>query len=111
MANQQPAGRTPKRGIKALAAPKDIVSPVSKASRNEAFRRSAGVSGLRGVRSREEALAAMDQNSRDIARGKTEVRRGRPVGQKNKYIWDSTRAHGSVSRTKKLYVNPNNPYR
>jgi hypothetical protein len=110
MANQKPAGRTPKRGVQALSADKNILFPASKASRNEAFRQTAGVSGLRGVRSREEALAAMDPNSRDIARGKTAVRRGRPVGERNKYIWDSTRAHGSVSKMKKLYVNPNNPY-
>jgi hypothetical protein len=110
MPNQQASGRTPKRE-RGVGSSRDIIFPTSRASRNEAFRRAAGVSGLKGVRNREEALAAMDPNSRAIAIGKREVRRSQPVGQKNKYLWAGTRAHGSVARTKALYINPNNPFR
>jgi hypothetical protein len=110
MPNQQARGRTPKRE-RGVGSNKEIIFPTSRASRNQAFRQTAGVSGLKGVKSREEALAAMDPNSRAIALGKREVRRSQPVGQKNKYLWAGTRAHGSVSRTKALYINPNNPYR
>jgi hypothetical protein len=110
MPNQQARGRTPKRE-RGVGDSRDIIFPTSRASRNEAFKRAAGVSGLKGVRNREEALAAMDPNSRAIALGKTAVRRSQPIGQRNRYLWPGTRAHGSVSRTKALYINPNNPYR
>lgn len=58
---------------------------------------------VKGVKGKEEALAAMDHNARDIARGKTQVRaaaklRGIPG---NTYLGPEARAAGSTRKTRR----------
>jgi hypothetical protein len=110
MANQRPSGRHLKPSV-GVENNREIIFPKSKASRNQGIKDAAGSPEVKGVRSREEALAAMSPGNRKIAEGKTAVRSANPMGQRNKGMSPQARAHGSTSRTKALYVNPNNPFR
>jgi hypothetical protein len=103
-------GRNPKMGV-VTRAENGIIWPSSKASRNESFKRSAGIQNVLGATNREEALSMMSPGDREIAKGKTLARAGQPFGERNRYLSFTARAHGSVSRTKALYANPNNPFR
>jgi len=110
MANQRPTGRMLKPSIGEERNMK-IVHPTSKAGRNQGIKDAAGSPDVKGVRSRAEALAAMTPPNAAIANSKTAFRAGKPIGQRNRGMSPQARAHGSTSRTKALYVNPNNPFR
>jgi hypothetical protein len=103
-------GRNPRNGV-ITRGENGIIFPRSKASRNESFKRSAGIQNVLGATNREEALSMMSPGDREIAKGKTLARAGRPFGERNKFLSPTARAHGSVSRMKALYANPNNPWR
>jgi hypothetical protein len=103
-------GRNPRNGV-ITRGENGIIFPKSKKSRNESFRRSAGIEGVRKATNREEALAMMSPDDRSIANGKRLVRAGKPLGERNRGLDPVARAHGSVSRTKRLYANPKNPLR